>query len=235
MKKIVIYFTLVMMLALTACMGNAAASFAVDSVEIAAANTEVESAAPTLEAVATPEVEYDPEDLDIAPVDADTATLIELKGDTISTEGPGASVNGSTVTISAAGTYQVSGILNDGQIIVDTTDTENVTLILTGVDITSKTSAPIYVANAEKMILTLAAGSENIVTDGDTYLALDEGGEPNDAVFSKDDLTINGEGALTVNANYNNGIASKDDLKITGSTITVNAANDGIKVGIRLP
>jgi hypothetical protein len=64
------------------------------------------------------------------------------------------------VIISAVGTYQISGTLDDGQIIVDTTDDENVTLILAGVDITSQSSAPIYVANAEKVILNLAAGKD---------------------------------------------------------------------------
>jgi len=181
------------------------------------------------ETVTTLEMDYDPEDLDTTPVNADGSTSIQLNGNTAIVDGSGVMVDGSRVTISAAGTYQISGTLNDGQIIVDTTDAENVTLILAGVDITSLSSAPIYVANAEKVIITLAEGSENIVTDGYSYLALDESGEPNAAIFSKDDLTINGEGTLTVNANYNNGIASKDDLKITGGTIIVNAVNDGLK------
>jgi hypothetical protein len=103
-------------------------------------------------------------------------------------------------------------------------------LVLDGADITSSTSAPIYVANAEKAVITLADGTENVVTDGDTYVLTDpESDEPDAAIFSKDDLTINGTGSLTVNANYDNGIASEDDLKITGGEITVNAVNDGIK------
>ncbi len=52
---------------------------------------------------------------------------------------------------------------------------------------------------------------------------------PNAAIFSNDDLTINGGGSLTVDANYNNGIQSKDDLHITGGNISVTAVNDGIK------
>ena len=215
---------------LTACAGNAAASVGVESTDVVAvANPEAEVAISTPEVAATPEVDYDPEDLDTSPEDVDGSTFIQLNGDSITLDGTGATTDGSILTINAAGIYQISGTLTDGKIIVDTTDTENVILVLAGVDITSQSSAPIYAANAEKVILTLAAGSENIVTDGDTCLALDEGGEPNAAIFSKDDLTINGEGTLTVNANYNNGIASKDDLKITGGNITVIAANDGIK------
>jgi hypothetical protein len=80
------------------------------------------------------------------------------------------------------------------------------------------------VSNADKTVITLADGTENVVTDGAVYVFPDaETDEPNAAIFSKDDLTINGNGSLIVNANYNNGIASKDDLKITSGAITANA------------
>jgi hypothetical protein len=174
-------------------------------------------------------VEYDQDDLQYT---TDTAGLsyIGLEGDAITSDGEGATVDGSVVTITAAGKYSISGLLHDGQIVVDTQDEETVYLILNGVDITCSTSAPIYVRNAEKTVITLADGAENTVTDGVSYVFEDtESDEPNAAVFSRDDLTINGGGSLTVNANYNNAIASKDDLKITGGTITVNAVNDGIK------
>lgn len=174
-------------------------------------------------------VEYDDDDL-VPTATATAATTIKLNDNTVIFDGDGVTVNGSIVTITSAGTYNVSGTLADGQIIVDTEDEETVMLVLNGVDITCSTSAPIVVVNAEKTVITLAAGSDNVVTDGAAYTFSDtETDEPNAAIFSKDDLTINGNGALTVNANFNNGIASKDDLKITGGEITVNAVNDGIK------
>ena len=129
-------------------------------------STETEPVIFTSEAAVTPEVDYVLEDLDSSPADADGSTLIQLNGDSATVEGPGAALDGSTVTIANAGTYQISSMLNDGQIIVDTQDAENVTLILAGADNTYLGSAPIYVANAEKVILTLAEGSENVVTDG---------------------------------------------------------------------
>ena len=134
------------------------------------------------------------------------------------------------MTITAAGTYVVSGSLDDGQIVVDTEDKETVRLVLNGADITCSTSAPIYVKSADKIILILADGTENQVTDGDSYVLEDaESDEPNAAIFSKSDLTINGDGSLIVKANYNDGIASKDDLKIVSGDITVDAVNDAIK------
>jgi hypothetical protein len=182
-----------------------------------------------LEADTTPiAVDHDPEDFSSASGTVDA--YIRLEGDAISLEGSGATVDGSILTITAAGTYSLSGVLNDGQIIVDTTDEEPVVLVLDGVDITSSTSAPIYVRAADKVIISLAEGSENRVTDGTDY-AYDDvlAEEPNAAIFSNDDLTLTGGGSLVVNANFNHGIVSQDNLKITGGIITVYAVNDGIK------
>lgn len=158
--------------------------------------------------------------------------IVITLGDTITVSGPGAVVDDSKITIFSSGTYSLSGTLDDGQIIVNTPseDKETVKLILNGVDITCSTSAPIYVINSEKTVIDLADGSENHITDGDYYILEDsEADEPNAAVFSRDDLAINGNGSLTIDANYNNGIQSKDDLEINGGDITVNAVNDGIK------
>ena len=172
---------------------------------------------------------YDTDDLKASESRAEMAT-IRLNGDSITVDGNGAVVDSSTVTIFEAGMYRISGTLTDGQIIVDTEDTESVFLVLNGASISSSTNAPIYIRNAEKTLLTLAAGTENFVTDGETYILADpESGEPNAAIFSNDDLTINGTGSLIVNANYKNGIVSNDDLKITAGNITVDAAKDGIK------
>jgi hypothetical protein len=232
MKKIsVLLLVSILILILTACSGDANVSTApaYDSqpANISAAADDGEQ---NLEVVAAPiSVDYDRDDLD-SNVSSVDISYIELDGDSITFTGDGATVNGRTITITSAGTYSISGTLDDGQIIVDTEDQEKVGLILNGVNISSSTSAPIYVLNADKTVITLADGTENYVTDGDSYIFADvESDEPNAAIFSKDDLTINGSGSLIVDANYNNGIASKDDLKITGGSVTVTAANDGIK------
>ncbi len=179
--------------------------------------------------VSTILIEYEQDDLNTS-IDNTDVTSIVFSGDSISVDGGGASFVGNILTIISAGTYNISGTLNDGQIIVNTQDEKTVELVLNAVNITSSSSAPIYISNAEKTVITLADGTENFVTDGTVYIFEDEEtDEPNAAIFSHDDLTINGNGSLTVNANYNNGIASKDDLKIVSGNITVNAINDGIK------
>lgn len=160
-----------------------------------------------------------------------TATKINLSGNSATVEGSGATVSGGIITISAEGTYVVSGTLTDGQIIVDVTNEDRIHLILSGADITNQTGAAIHAPQCDKVVLTLADGSNNTVTDGGSNFAytLVDSEEPNAAVFVKDDLTINGTGTLTVNAGFNNGIGTKDDLLIVSGNLIINAVNHGIR------
>lgn len=114
--------------------------------------------------------------------------------------------------------------------IVSAVSSDDVQLVLNGVNITADQNAAIYCTEADKLILTLAAGTDNTVTDATNFTYTDTTAEePDAAIFSKIDLTINGSGSLTVNANYNNGIGTKDDLVIAGGTFVINAANDGLR------
>lgn len=222
MKKI-IKFLLQSLLILTVA---ACSAMGTDSAATSQAAAEV--AAASVAAVVSPvSVEYDSEDLNAS---TEVTAFIQLNGDTIVVEGAGAEANGSSVTISAVGTYNISGTLNNGQILVDTQEEGTIHLVLNGAAISNATSAPIYIRSADKAVITLADGTQNYVTDGSAYTYDDAAEEePNAAIFSKDDLTINGGGALTVTANFNDGITSKDDLKITSGSITVSAVNDGIR------
>ncbi len=154
---------------------------------------------------------------------------IELNGTTANLKGSGAEVKNSKVTITSAGIYVISGKLNDGQIIVDVQDKGTVRLVLNGTEIKSSDNAPIYVKNAGKTIVSLEAGTENTITDGTKYTLEDTSSdEPSAAIFSKDNLIINGTGKLTVKGNYKDGITSKDDLKITGGNIQITSVDDGL-------
>lgn len=162
--------------------------------------------------------------------DSSRETTLALNGDTIAVTGQGVTVEGSVATITAAGTYTLSGTLNDGQIVVDTDSEETVHLVLNGVTISSSTSAALNVANAAEVVILLADGSSNFLSDATTYIyPTAEDDEPNAALFSKADLTIFGNGALTVQGNSNDGIASKDGLIIASGTIVVTAVDDGIR------
>jgi hypothetical protein len=157
------------------------------------------------------------------------ATSIALNGSSITVDGAGATADGSIVTISTGGTYTLSGSLDDGHVIVETE--EAVTLVLDNVTLASSTSAPISINSADSVTLVLPEGTENTVTDAATYIYPSaDVDEPNAAIFSNDDLIIEGDGSLTVQANYNDGISTDDSLTISGNpTITVTAADDAIR------
>ncbi|OAS16689.1 carbohydrate-binding domain-containing protein [Paenibacillus oryzisoli] len=156
-------------------------------------------------------------------------TKIALTGAGATIEGKGAEAKDGKIAITAPGTYVLSGKLTDGQIMVSVKDKGVVRLVLNGVDISNSRSSAIFVEEAGKAIISLQEGTENIVSDGTKYVYPDAAtDEPNSAIFSKDDLTINGSGKLVVKGNYNNGITSKDKLKITGGTLEVKAIDDGV-------
>lgn len=136
-------------------------------------------------------------------------------------------VSGSTITLTKEGTYILSGSLSDGTVIVDSTNTSKIRIILDNANITSSSTAPIYVKQADKVFITTAKDSENIFNVTNEYV---NSGEDNidAAIFSKDDLTINGTGTITINADHGHGIVSKDDLVFTGGTFNLNSADDAI-------
>ena len=176
MKRLTaLLLTAMLILSMTACLARPAELTATPYATQPASTSAVQDGDPALSATpdaatatSTIVVEYDRDDLDASTGGAGT-THIALNGDSIALDGSGATVDGATITITSAGTYGIRGVLNDGQIVVDTEDEDTVVLVLNGADISCATSAPIYVAQAEKVVITLAEGTENTVTDGQTY------------------------------------------------------------------
>jgi hypothetical protein len=158
--------------------------------------------------------------------DTSTVVHIVLNGNSVSVTPDVAEVKGSKVTITSAGTYSISGILTDGQVIIDSPDDAPVRLLLNNVNITCTKSAPVFVSDAGKVIIKLEKETENYLTDGSTYSS---SGEPNAALFSNSFMTIYGEGSLTVTGNYKDGISTDDGLLIKNGTISVTSADDGIR------
>ncbi len=169
-----------------------------------------------------PKAEYSEFDLKTA-ISSD-AVYISFNGNDVQTTDD-IEIGDGYIKISDGGDYVLSGEFN-GQIIVESDD--NVHLILSGVTLCADMS-PVYVASAKNVCITLAADTVNTVSDSTSYTYEGDENEPAAAVYSKADLTINGEGELTVNGNYDKGIHSKDDLKIVSGTITVNSQGDAIK------
>lgn len=160
---------------------------------------------------------YEEEDVD-ASYDEATATQLELNGsDTTAVDG--VSVEDQTVTITQAGTYVVSGSLSNGQLVVNVNKEEKVHLIFAGVTITNEDGAAVVIEQAEKVITTLASDTTNTLTDGSSYTLAEGETEPDAAFYSKEDLSINGDGTLVITGNYSNGLRSKDDLVLAGGRL----------------
>ena len=176
--------------------------------------------------VTAAEAGIEADDIEVGYEESDSAAVI-FSDDGADVSGTGVSADGTTVTITEDGTYVLSGSCSNGRIIVEAADTAKIKLVLNELSLTCADNAPVLVKSADKVFMLLESGTVNSLTDGASY-ALADGENTDGAVFSKSDLTINGDGSLTVNANYKHGIVSKDDLVITGGNVTVTSASSAL-------
>ena len=156
-----------------------------------------------------------------------TSAHITLSGTTATCDSDAVQISGSQIILTEEGTYILSGSLEDGMVIVDAEDSAKVQLVLDNVQIGSSTSAAIYVRSADKVFITTAPDSQNTLSNGGEYVAIDDN-NIDSVIFSKADLTLNGSGTLTIFAAAGHGIVSKDDLVLSGGTYEITAASHGI-------
>ena len=151
-----------------------------------------------------------------------TAVHIQFNGTETAIEGSGAQLKDGILTISAPGTYVLSGN-GTAAVVIDTEQKGNVHLVLNGVKLNSESGPAVYVANAEKTILTVLTGTKN---------TLEADGENADGkkgcIYAKDDLVINGGGSLELTASSGDGIHGNDEVKLVNAMLTVHAESDGI-------
>lgn len=196
-----------------------------------------ESAAPSADAAAdaSAPADFPPQtDADMftgrdtrAAYDEESAVRIELNGSSISVSSDSVQINGTTAILTEEATYIVSGTLDDGMLVVDADEAAKLQIVLDNASITSSTSAALYVLEADKVFVTLAEGSQNALANGGSFVAIDDS-DIDGAVYSKQDLTFNGSGALTVTSPAGHGIVGNDDLVLAGGTYTVTSASHGL-------
>ena len=196
-----------------------------------------ESAAPSADAAAdaSAPADFPPQtDADMftdrdtrATYDEESAVRIELNGSSISASSDSVQINGTTAILTEEATYIVSGTLDDGMLVVDADEAAKLQIVLDNASITSSTSAALYVLEADKVFVTLAEGSQNALANGGSFVAIDDS-DIDGAVYSKQDLTFNGSGALTVTSPAGHGIVGNDDLVLAGGTYTVTSASHGL-------
>ena len=161
---------------------------------------------------------------EIANWDRITASNITFKNDIIKFKGRGAKVKGNTITINKSGEYAISGNSANSQIIVDTKDKEMVKLIFKETSIKYEHGPPIYIKNAEEVVIILEKNTKNTLSDTENYILKGNTG----TIYSNNKLTICGEGSLIISSNYQNALFSKNKLEILNGNIEINSVKDGI-------
>lgn len=213
----------VLALSLSGCAGSQQASEGATSSEEAQQASQEEAAD-----LSQLDLDFTKRDLD-ASYDEASATKVMLSDAGIQVEGAGAAAEGSALTLSAAGTYVLTGALSNGSITVAAGDEDKLQVVFKGITVHNETGPALYVDNADKVFVTLDEGSENALSDGAEYQLAGEDDTRDATVFSRDDLTFNGTGALSVTGAYKHAICSNDDLVITGGTYTVTSAEDALR------
>ena len=190
--------------------------------------TEATTAAPTTE----PTTATEPTEPTTVSEDAwkENTGVITLSNDGITVTGEGISVEGSVVTITEGGDWEVVGTCDDGMIYINTGEekdaNDKVKLRLNGMSLTNSNGPAIYFDRCKKAFITLESGTVNTVSDGASYS--EAYADAKGAIQSDDSLEIKGKGSLTVNGNYKHGISSSDDIVIENGTFNITSVKDGI-------
>lgn len=228
MNKRLFAITLIMALAVSGCSGQADQGGTASSAEAGVSGQEKAAEAETSDSPTAIDTSGMFSDRDFeTDYDESTSAVIQLNGDSATCSSNAVQISGSTITITDEGTYILSGTLNDGMILVNTDKSKKTQLVLNGVDIHSETSAPIYILQSDKVFITMAEGTANTLSNGGEFTAIDDN-NIDAVIFSKEDLTLNGNGTLVVSSPAGHGIVSKDSLKITGGTYDITSASHGI-------
>lgn len=160
--------------------------------------------------------------------DSSDAAEIILSDNNSTINGNGAYIYDNNLYIASAGKYILSGNLSDGSIIINASSDDKIWMLFNDVSIHCSDCAAIQIEQADKVFLTLADETENTLASGSEYNTDAVSSGIDGTVYSRDDLTINGSGALTVTAEYQHGIVCNDDLVITGGNISITAVQDGL-------
>ena len=155
----------------------------------------------------------------------------EIEGDfkvKVSDGGVDPVVEGKKYIISEAGTYKLSGKLENGQIYIDAED-KKIELSLEGVSISNDSDSPIFIKDSDSVDIKVKKETENFIYDNrNSYDSNDGTGAG--AIYAKNgDLKIKGTGKLAVISYANNAIHGKDDVTIKNATLVLRAVNNGIK------
>ena len=169
---------------------------------------------------------FSEKDVEVIYNDSEAETLT-LNGNSAVSSSSSVKIDGSIITIRSKGTYVISGTLDDGYIVVNAGDTDDVRLVFKDASITSSDYAALYCLNADNIYITLEEGTQNRLISSGEFDSKDNN-NVDGAIFAKTDITINGSGSLEIRST-DHGIVGKDDVTITGGSITITSSGDGIQ------
>lgn len=142
------------------------------------------------------------------------------------------------ITLTAPGSYRISGTATDVQLAVKAGSTDSVRLILDNANLTCRTAPAIAVYSAKDprtageygVTIELSSGSANFITGSHTDPQTDSEPEFDGAIDSLVSLGFEGTGSLTVDAD-NEGIeVAYGHLTINGGTFHITACDDPLNV-----
>lgn len=161
-------------------------------------------------------------------IDTSDATTVSFDGSSVTAQGSNSSSVSSqsgSVTISAAGTYLLTGTYS-GTVKVSVGTEDKVNLVLNNVTITSENDSAIYIEQADEVRIVTQEGTTNTLTDAGSYQRT-EGATG--TIASNADLTLGGNGTLKLTSQSTQAISSSDGLVILGGTIAIDSVDDGIR------
>ncbi len=214
-KKLLLPLSLLAILALVGCSSNSSSSSS--SGDDPSGNTS--NGGTTAGEITVEDTEDEPE------VTNDSSFSLTTEDGTISN-------SGNVYTLSAAGTYTASGELEEGQIVIEAGESDEVVLELNGVTITNSSDAPIKAVTADKVEISAKSDTSNKVSDNrsaKSSTASEDDSVAEGAINAKCDLKLKGSGTLVVTGSYNNGVHTTDDLEIQKETLYVTAYNNALK------
>lgn len=149
-------------------------------------------------------------------------------GDTITTTATtGVTITGSQIVINVGGTYELSGVSSDANILIQAPEDEDVVLLLNNVNLTSNQTAPIYIETGDSLTLESVDGTTNTFTDSTSNQTLQ-------APISSDEARVYFEGdtgIININSNSQEGVESNDEIFINGGVINIESPDDGLQAG----
>ena len=149
----------------------------------------------------------------------EVSATVTLSDEGIKVSGSGVTVEGRKVMFISGGTYEVTGSLSDGRLIVDA---ENVTLRLVDVTLGCKDNDAITVKKEQSAVIEIPEGTETVLT------VTGSADNIKGAIRNRGSLSVTGAGTLTVAGCPAAGIHSSADLSVTGVTLSLRTEGDGI-------